>query len=175
MESLPLILKYLLTGLIGMVPIIELRGAIPIGVFTFGLNYVESFLCSFIGNVIPIYFILRYIKPIFKWLSRWKLFKKFIDWITKRANKKIAKSKKLQTAVNLGLFLFVAIPLPGTGAWTGALIAALLDLEPKKAFWPIFFGVLTAGIIILLLTAGAKGGVDYLLQSNLTKEAIRLF
>ena len=70
MASLPIIIKYLLTALIGMVPIIELRGAIPVGVFTFHLNYIESFLCSFIGNIIPVYFIVKYIRPLFDFFRK---------------------------------------------------------------------------------------------------------
>lgn len=164
MENLPLILKYILTGLIGMVPIIELRGAIPVGVFTFHLNYLESFLCSFIGNIIPVYFIVKYIKPLFDFFGRWKIFKVIIDWASERATKKIEESEKLQNFAALGLFLFVAIPLPGTGAWVGSLIANFLDLPPKKAILPIILGVLVAGFIILALTAAANGGIQYLLQ-----------
>jgi uncharacterized membrane protein len=162
--NLPIIVRYLLTGIIGMIPVIELRGAIPIGVFTFHLNYIESFLCSFIGNIIPVYFIVKYIKPLFNFLGRWKPFKIIIDWASEKANKHIAEDKRLQTFVSLGLYLFVAIPVPGTGAWVGSLIANFLDLEPKKAIPPIIAGVLTAGIIVLTLTAIANGGIQYLLQ-----------
>ena len=164
MENLPIIIKYILTGLIGMVPVVELRGAIPIGVFTFHLNYIESFICSFIGNIIPVYFIVKYIKPLFNFFGRWKPFKIIIDWATERANKHIAENKRLQTFVSLGLFLFVAIPIPGTGAWVGSLIANFLEIEPKKAIPPIILGVLTAGIIVLSLTAAANGGIQYLLE-----------
>ena len=166
MASLPIFIKYILTGIIGMIPIIELRGAIPIGVFTFHLNYIESFLCSFIGNIIPVYFIVKYIRPLFDFFGRWKPFKKIIDWSSEKANKHIAENNRLQTAVNLGLFLFVAIPLPGTGAWVGSLIANFLELEPKKAIPPIIIGVLTAGVIVLGVTAAANGGIQYLLQHN---------
>ena len=164
MENLPIIIKYFLTGLIGMIPIIELRGAIPVGVFTFHLNYLESFICSFIGNIIPVYFIVKYIRPLFDFFGRWKPFKLIIDWASERATKKIAESEKLQNFTALGLFLFVAIPLPGTGAWVGSLIANFLDLPLKKAFWPLAAGVLTAGIIILSGTAAANGGIGYLMQ-----------
>lgn len=164
METLPIFIKYLITAIIGMVPIIELRGAIPIGVFTFHLNYLESFICSFIGNIIPVYFIVKYIKPVFNFLGRWKIFKIIIDWASERATKKIEESEKLQNFAALGLFLFVAIPVPGTGAWVGSLIANFLDVPPKKAIPPIIVGVLTAGIIILILTAIANGGIQYLLQ-----------
>ena len=166
MSTLPIFLKYLLTGLIGMVPIIELRGAIPIGVGIFHLNYVEAFLCSLIGNIIPVYFIVKYIRPLFNFFGRWKPFKKIIDFASEKANKQIAENKKLQTAVNFALFAFVAIPLPGTGAWVGSLIANFLDLKPKKAIPPIIIGVFTAGVIVLTATAMAKGGIEYLVQHN---------
>ena len=164
MASLPIILKYILTGIVGMIAIIELRGAIRIGVFTFHLNYIESFICSFIGNIIPIYFIVKYIRPLFDFFGRWKPFKVVIDWASNRATQKIAESEKLQNFTAIGLFLFVAIPLPGTGAWVGSLIANFLDLPPKKAIPPIVLGVVTAGFIVLGLTAAANGGIQYLLQ-----------
>ena len=164
MASLPLFIKYILTGLVGILPIIELRGAIPVGVFTFHLSYLESFICSFIGNIIPVYFIVKYIRPLFDFFGRWKIFKVIIDWATEKATKHIQENEKLQNAVSVGLFLFVAIPLPGTGAWVGSLIANFLDLPPKKAIPPIIVGVLTAGIIVLSITAAANGGIQYLLQ-----------
>ena len=164
MASLPLFVKYILTGLVGILPILELRGAIPVGVFTFHLSYLESFICSFIGNIIPVYFIVKYIRPLFDFFGRWKIFKVIIDWATEKATKHIQENEKLQNAVSVGLFLFVAIPLPGTGAWVGSLIANFLDLPPKKAIPPIIVGVLTAGIIVLSITAAANGGIQYLLQ-----------
>lgn len=165
MGNLPFIVKFLATTFIGMIPIIELRGAIPVGVFTFGLNYFEAFLASFIGNIIPVYFIVKFIRPLFNFFGRWKIFKVVIDWATERATRKIEESKKLQNFAALGLFLFVAIPLPGTGAWVGSLIANFLDLPPKKAIPPIIAGVLAAGIIVLALTAAANGGIQYLFQN----------
>lgn len=164
MASLPIFIKYILTALVGMLPIIELRGAIPVGVFTFHLSYLESFICSFIGNVIPVYFIVKYIRPLFDFFGRWKVFKVIIDWATEKATKHIQENTRLQNAVSVGLFLFVAIPLPGTGAWVGSLIANFLDIPPKKAIPPIIIGVITAGIIVLTLTAIANGGIQYLLQ-----------
>ena len=86
LASLPLIIRYLLTAGIGMVPIIELRGAIPVGVFTFHLSYLESFICSFIGNIIPVYFIVKFIRPLFDFFGRWKVFKVIIDWATNKNN-----------------------------------------------------------------------------------------
>lgn len=156
------LIGYLGTFIISMIPIIELRGAIPVAVFTFHLTYVEAFVISFIGNILPVYFIVKFIRPIFDLLGKIKFFRVIIEWISEKATKKIAESKKLQTATILGLYLFVAIPLPGTGAWTGSLIANFLDLPPKKAVPPIIVGVFTAGVIILALTAIANGGINYL-------------
>lgn len=156
---MPIIAKYAITFIVSMLPVIELRGAIPVGV-GMGLSYFESFIISFIGNIIPVYFIVKYIRPLFDFFSRWKFFKKIIDWATEKATRKIEESEKLQNFVSLGLFLFVAIPVPGTGAWIGSLIANFLDLPPKKAIPPIIAGVLTAGIIVLAITAIAAGGIN---------------
>ncbi len=144
-------LKYLVTFILGMCPIIEIRGAIPVGV-GMGLSYFEAFLIGFIGNIIPIYFIVKYIGPIFEFLRKFKIFDKIIDWASNKAIKKIEESKKLQNFTALGLFLFVAIPIPGTGAWVGSLIANFLHVPFKKAVIPLVLGVLTAGSIILLAT-----------------------
>ena len=148
-----IIIKYLITFFLGICPIIEIRGAIPVGV-GLGLTYFQSFVIGFIGNIIPIYFIVKYIQPLFNFLGRFKFFKKIIDWASEKAIKHIEESERLQNFTALGLFLFVAIPLPGTGAWTGALVAAFLDIRLKDAILPIFVGVLTAGLIIMMLTYG---------------------
>ena len=146
-----IIVKYLITFFLGMCPIIEIRGAIPVGV-GLGLSYFESFIIGFIGNIIPIYFIVKFIQPLFKLLSKIKIFKKIIDWASDKAIKHIEESERLQNFTALGLFLFVAIPLPGTGAWVGSLIANFLHIPVKKAWFPLTLGVLTAGIIVLLAT-----------------------
>ena len=146
-----LIIKYLITFFLGMCPIIEIRGAIPVGV-SLGLTYFESFAVGFIGNIIPIYFIVKYIGPIFEFFRRWKLFRVIIDWASNKATKHIEESEKLQNFTALGLYLFVAIPLPGTGAWVGSLIANFLHVPLKKAWFPLVLGVLTAGCIVLAAT-----------------------
>ncbi len=148
-----IIIKYLITFIIGMTPILEIRGAIPFGVSK-GLTYFESFIFSFLGNIIPIYFIIKYINPVFDLISKVKIGKKFVDWVTEHAAKKIENNKKLQTFTELGLFLFVAIPLPGTGVWIGSLIASILHVPFKKAFLPLTLGVLVAGMIVLFATGG---------------------
>ena len=151
LRGIPLVCKFILTTLVGMTPIIEIRGAIPLGV-AMGLNYWQSYLFSFIGNIIPIFFIVKYIRPLFDFFGRWKIFKKIIDLATEKATRKIQENPKLQTAVAFALFIFVAIPLPTTGAWVGSLIANFLDLPLKKAFLPLALGVATAGFIVLAAT-----------------------
>lgn len=146
-----IIVKYLITFFLGMCPIIEIRGAIPVGV-GLGLSYFEAFVVGFLGNIIPIYFIVKYIGPIFVFFGRFKIFKKIIDWASDRATKKIEESERLQNFTALGLFLFVAIPVPGTGAWVGSLIANFLHVPLKKAWLPLAGGVLAAGIIVLVAT-----------------------
>ena len=157
-----MLVGYLVTFIVSMIPIIELRGAIPIGVITFHLSYFEAFIISFIGNILPVYFIVKFIRPIFDLLGKIKILKKIIDWATEKATKKISESEKLKKATLLGVFLFVAIPVPGTGAWMGSLIANFLDLEANKAVPVIVAGVFTAGIIMLGLTAIANGGINIL-------------
>ena len=151
LQGIPLVCKYLLTALVGMMPIIEIRGAIPLGV-VLGLDYWSAFFCSLIGNIIPIFFIVKYIRPLFDFFGRWRFFKKIIDWATNKATRKIQENPKLQSAVAFALFVFVAIPLPTTGAWVGSLVANFLDLPLKKAFLPLALGVATAGMIVLLAT-----------------------
>ena len=146
-----IIVKYLITLVIGMTPILEIRGAIPVGV-GMGLSYFESFIAGFIGNIIPIYFIVKYIRPLFDFFGRFKFFKKIIDWATEKATRKIEESERLQNFTAVGLFLFVSIPLPGTGAWVGSLIANFLNVPFKKAFLPLALGVLVAGLIVLFAT-----------------------
>ncbi len=158
------VIGYLVTFIVSLIPIIELRGAIPIGVFTFHLTYLEAFVIAVIGNCIPIYFIVKYIGPLFDFFGKFKPFKVIIDWATEKATNKIKEDERIQKYTFFALFLFVAIPLPGTGAWTGSLIANFLKLPPKKAFPPLALGVLTAGIIILTGTAIAQGGINYLFQ-----------
>lgn len=151
------ILSYLLTFFTGMLPVLEIRGAIPFGV-GLGLSYVEAFALGFLGNIIPIYFIVKFIRPLFDFFGRFKPFKIIIDWATNKATRKIAESSKLQKFTLLALFLFVAVPIPTTGAWVASLIANFLDLPVKKAFFPIAAGVFVAGLIVLAITATAIGG-----------------
>lgn len=143
--------KFFFTVLVSMVPVAELRFGIPFGVAQ-GLPHLAALAAAIIGNMLPIPFILIYIRRIFKWM-RHHLPKldHLIDRLEARAH---LKGKKVTKYRYLGLFIFVAIPLPGTGAWTGALIAALLDMRLRDALPAIFAGVLAAGIIVTALTFG---------------------
>lgn len=115
--------------IVSLLPILELRGGILVG-FLLGMDLLPSFIIAFIGNIIPVPFILMFIKFIFKKLKKTRM-KGFIEKIE---NKAMSKSNQIQKYAYLGLFLFVGIPLPGTGAWTGSLIAALLEMDNKKSF-----------------------------------------
>lgn len=142
--------KLLMTFLVSMVPIIELRGAIPLAV-GHGLDYRIAIPIAVLGNLVPVPFIIIFIKQIFGWIRR-KLPKLngMIDKLEGRAKK---KSAALEKGVFWGLFVLVAIPLPGTGAWTGALVAAMLDMRMKRAFPAIALGVVAAGIIVAVVTS----------------------
>ena len=140
--------------IVSLLPILELRGGIIAG-FLLGLDLMASFLIAFIGNIIPIPFILLFIKFIFKVLKKTRM-KGIIE---KLENKAISKSDKIQKYAYWGLLLFVGIPLPGTGAWTGSLIAALLNMDIKKSFFIIVLGVIMAGIIISVFSYGLLGMV----------------
>lgn len=142
----------LMTLVISMVPVIELRGAIPIAVGN-GLDWRIAIPLAIIGNLIPVPFIIVFIKRVFAWMR--KVSKRLDRIVTKIENRAQKKMGTVQKYAFWGLFIFVAIPLPGTGAWTGALIAAMLDMRLKRAFPSIALGVLAAGIIVAFVSYGA--------------------
>ena len=135
-----------------LLPIIELRGAIPLGA-GFGLPFWQTYLISVIGNILPVPFILLFIKGILTWMSkcRVKAFNKVASWLFRKAEKNRGKVEKY---ASLGLVLFVAIPLPGTGAWTGSLVAAIMDMKFWRAFLSALIGVLVAGVVMTLISYG---------------------
>lgn len=143
--------EMLLTLLVSMIPIIELRGGVPFGV-ALGLPVQQAFIAALIGNLIPVPFIILFVRRVFLWIrGHFPTLGGFVDRMEKRAWEKSDQVQKYQA---LGLLLFVAIPLPGTGAWTGALIAALMDMQLKRAVPVITLGVLIAGVIVTSLTYG---------------------
>ena len=140
------------TFLVSMVPIIELRGAIPIGV-GYGLPYWVAVMVSVIGNIVPVPFIILFIRKIFMLMRKWS--EKLDTLVTKLEKRAESKSEVVQKYAFWGLFILVAIPLPGTGAWTGALVAAMLDMRLKRAFPAIAVGVIAAATIVTFVTYGA--------------------
>lgn len=147
------------TFLISMVPVIELRGAIPVGQ-ALGLSFWECFMISVIGNMLPVPVILLFVRYVLNWMKGVKYLDKIANWVLNKADKHSGKVTKYAT---WGLFLFVAVPLPGTGAWTGSLIAALLDMRMKKALPSIFAGVVVAGLIVSGISFGFLSFLDFLL------------
>ena len=135
--------NYLWVFLISIVPIVELRGAIPIG-WSLGNHWLWNALLCIVGNMLPVPFILLFIRHIIEWMKKTRLHR-VAEWIEKKAAKNSGKVMKYAT---FGLFLFVAIPFPGTGAWTGALVAAMLDMRMKYAIPSIYGGIIAAAVIM---------------------------
>ena len=143
----------LLTLLVSMVPVVELRGGIPFGVAA-GLPVWAAYLAAVIGNMLPVPFIVVYIRRIFQWMRR--RIPKLNSLVDRLERKAHLKGQTVSKYKYLGLAIFVAIPLPGTGAWTGALAAAFLDMPLRKAIPSVFAGVVTAGFLISALTFGVS-------------------
>lgn len=145
--------KVLMTFFISMVPVIELRGAIPVAVSN-GLNYWAAIVVSVLGNLVPVPFIILFIRKIFAFMRKHSTkLDSLVTRLEKRAEK---KSDVVMKYAFWGLFILVAIPLPGTGAWTGALVAAMLDMRLKTAFPAIALGVVGAAIIVTFVTYGTS-------------------
>lgn len=143
--------KLIATFFISMVPVIELRGGLPYGI-TLGLDYPLALTAAVLGNMVPVPFIIVYIRHIFTWLrkrSKW-----WDERITRLEKKAHLKGRVVRKYSTIGLCILVAIPLPGTGAWTGALVAAVLDMRLKKAIPAIFLGVCIAAAIMTMVTFG---------------------
>lgn len=143
----------LLTFLVAMVPVVELRGAIPFGVVR-GLNLWTAIIASVIGNLVPVPFIILFIRRIFAWM---RAHMPKLDGLVTRMEKKAEKNRAaVEKYAFWGLAILVAIPLPGTGAWTGALVAAMMEMRLKRAFPAIVIGVVIAGVIVSVVTYGAQ-------------------
>ncbi len=142
--------KLLCTFFLSMVPVVELRGGIPLGL-SLGLTPAESFLCATLGNMLPVPFLILLTRKVFRWLKKSPRIAPLIEKLETRGHEKGEIVRKYRTA---GLIILVAIPLPGTGAWTGALVATLLDLRLKTAIPAILLGVLIAGGLVLAASLG---------------------
>ena len=149
-----MIKKYLLIFLVSMVPIVELRGAIPIAV-GMGLDKLPSFIIAIIGNMVPVPFIYFFARKFLIWGKDKKIIGKFFTWCLDKGNSAGEKlKKKADKSIYLALMLFVGIPLPGTGAWTGTLAASILNLDFKKSVIAATLGVLLAGLIMMAISFG---------------------
>ncbi|MDY3304259.1 MAG: small multi-drug export protein [Clostridia bacterium] len=142
--------KYLAVLIVSMLPVVELRGAIPFGI-SLGMDWKTVYFISVIGNIVPIPFIILFFRPIIEYFEKTKLFGKLAAKLKNRTAKKIKNANKFKM---LSLFLFVAVPLPGTGAWTGAAIAALMKLRIKDSVPAILAGVIVAGVLMIGLSYG---------------------
>lgn len=155
--------KYLWVFLISMVPIIELRGAIPVAV-GMGLPLIPSYIICIIGNMLPVPFIYFFARKVLIWGADKPVIGKFFTFCLEKGEK---GGKKLQAKAGRGLFvallLFVGIPLPGTGAWTGTLAASLLDMDFKSSVIAVMCGILLAGVIMALISNGVLGALSFML------------
>ena len=151
--------KYLIVFFVSMIPIIELRGAIPYAV-GFELPLLPSYIIAIIGNMIPVPFIFLFARKVLVWGSTKKYIGKFFSWCLKKGEK---GGEKLKQSAGKGLYIalliFVGIPLPGTGAWTGTLAASLLNMDFKKSTLAVMGGVILAGIIMGILSLGVFKGL----------------
>lgn len=150
--------KFLYVFLMSMLPLVELRGGIILGAAQ-GLPWYQNFIACVIGNMIPVPFILLFIPKILDFLERFRPFRPLVGWLRRKAEK---HSQKVLSGAFLGLFLLVALPIPGTGAWTGSLVAALFSLPRWRSFFIILLGVMTCGAIMALASYGVLGFLSFL-------------
>lgn len=142
--------KEILVFVISLLPILELRGGL-LAASLLGLDPIPSYIITMVGNLIPIPFILWFITKILAWMRNTKHLSKFANWLDKKVDKHKSSIEKYGF---WGLVLFVGIPLPGTGAWTGSLIASVLEMDRKKSFLAIVLGVVMASVIMMLISFG---------------------
>jgi uncharacterized membrane protein len=157
----------LITFVVSALPIAELRGSIPLAIFKLGLSIPEAYFWSVLGNSLVGVLIVVLIEPISKLLRKLSIFEKFFDWLFERTRRK--HSKKFEKYQALALFLFVAIPLPMTGAWSGAVAAFVFGVKKRIAIPTIILGVLAAGLIVTLISTGViqlNGFLSTLFASN---------
>lgn len=151
--------KEAIVFIISMIPILELRGGLLVAGPLLGVPMETAIPLCIIGNIIPVPFILLLITPVFAWMKKTKVFRPMVEKLEAKA---MSKSDQIEKYEFWGLVLFVGIPLPGTGAWTGSLIAALLGMKFKKAFPAVVLGILMATVIMCVLSYGVLGGVQIL-------------
>jgi uncharacterized membrane protein len=141
--------KELVVLVVSALPVFELRGGIPVGMGLFQFPWYYAFLLSFIGNLIPVPILLLFFNTFYRLLGRIGVIRRYFDWVMERTRQ---QGKMVEKYERIGLALFVAIPLPVTGAWTGALAAVIFGIRFKYAFWAIVAGVFIAGVIVTCLS-----------------------
>ena len=149
--------KEIITFVISLMPILELRGGL-LAAGALNLNPLTAYIVAIIGNLLPIPFILLFLTPVFNWMKKTKLLKGIVEKLENRAEK---QKDKFEKGEFIALILFVGIPLPGTGAWTGALVASMIGMDKKKAMLAILLGVLLASAIMMFLSYGILNQVMY--------------
>lgn len=142
-------MKFLYIAFISMIPLIEQRGAIPVGILAYHLNPITVMLVSLIGSFIPAPFIYFFFNKIFAWMKTIKFFNKFTNFIEKKVQK---GSKQLEKYKEIGLITFVGIPLPTTGLWTGTAVAAFMGLDFKKSMVCVFLGGIISAVLIAIFS-----------------------
>ena len=147
--------KEIIIFVISLMPILELRGGL-LAASLLKVPYLKALIICVIGNILPIPFVLLFLEIIFHLMEKWRITKKIVNWLVKKGN---SKRNQIDKYGYLGLILFVGIPLPGTGAWTGSLVAILLGLDKKKSFLCILIGVILAAIIMSILSYGILGNL----------------
>lgn len=153
--------SWLATIALSALPILELRGAIPIAIGVYGIGPVEAYLLAVLGNLLPVIPLLLFLEPVSNFLRRFKIGDVFFTWLFTRTHQK--HSENMEKYGILALTLFVAIPLPVTGAWTGCAAAFVFGIKFRHALPAIFTGVLIAGLIVTLLTLAGMGAFDMVL------------
>ena len=148
--------REMIVFIISMIPILELRGALLVAGPILGVKVSTAIPLCIIGNIIPVPFILLLITPIFNWLKQTKTFRPMVEKMEARA---LSKREQVEKYEFWGLVLFVGIPLPGTGAWTGSLLAALLGMKFKKAFPAVLLGIALASVIMSIVSYGLLGAL----------------
>ena len=143
--------------IISLLPILELRGGL-LAAGLLNLNPIVAYIISIVGNILPIPLILMFLTPIFKWMKQTKLLKRVVEKLEAKADK---HKDKFEKGEFIALILFVGIPLPGTGAWTGALVASVLGMDKKKAMFAILLGVVLASIIMMFISYGILNNAMY--------------
>lgn len=142
-------MNWLIVLLMSAVPLVEMKGAIPLGIYTYNINPIAVFLLSFVGSLLPVPFVLIFFNKIFDFLGKYKFFNGFYNLIDKKINKNKAKFEKFE---EIALITFIAIPLPTTGVWTGTAIAAFLKLDFKKSVMCAVIGSFLCGVIVTFLS-----------------------